>query len=266
MKQALLKFYIFFAVIMFVCTDAFAQKNFEGKITYKFYANSQGKEEFSAIIEAYFSNKKLKLVFKDKENINDDSSMIVDFEKGILYRISLKDSSYSADSLNKLKKLLQAYPVPTQEKKNLLGYNCSAVAIKQSSHESLNDFPTDEKIWYADSLHFLFDTAFGCGDALDFANGNSISLMQEQKMNVFDTINISFGMIAIAVKEIKVPGSIFNIPAGFLLKEKPFEKPGIKVIDIQMAEVKKGDSPPPPPPPPPPSLPTKKKHKKKKVV
>lgn len=206
----------------------FAQKSFEGKVTYKFQ-EATGKSEMR--MDAYFGKQKIKAILKESDSIkNGKDDLLIDFTKGIIYHLNSTNKTYRADSMKNF--TVQGMPAVTPasgKSKNILGYHATEfTGLDTSKSEFMVQM--NFTIWYADSLYFPFDKAYANKDMIPmFGNGSTISMGME--------IDKYFLMTPVSVEPQSLPGSIFSVPADYL-QEQYFEP----AADSVMAELKAQDS------------------------
>lgn len=259
-------------LLLFISNNITAQQNFEGKIVYAM-APSEGVNQKT--IEIFLKENKMLFILDGKKTL-------CDFNKEMSYQF---DGDTLAISTGLFTKVFP-YTSKVQNEDSsttILGYNCTKTSSTILPIQKKYIHSVDN--WFSNKLQFkIASKKRTLLPPIIFFNDSTISLKTIMKLT--DEIPESKEVV-IEAKEItpqKLPDSIFTIPAAMrvishadylseLLKKfnvadsalnKISDK--LEVLDVQLAEVKKGDSPPPPPPPPPPPLPTKQIHKKKKVT
>ncbi|MES2849230.1 MAG: hypothetical protein V4685_09245 [Bacteroidota bacterium] len=209
MKQALLKFYIFFAVIVFTCTVASAQKNFEGKITFRLISmkdNSRSKEQI-----VYLKGDK---VFIDFGNKTESPNALYDFAKGIEYK-------FMDDSI----------AVTTKLSFNLFPYSSTAetgtdsvIEIqKNTCHKKssvimppMNQYFKSVENWFPVNIVFKTNAKSNfVTPPLIYFNEQTISLKTRIRFTEKAEEQIDLDIEATEIKEMPLSDSIFTIPAAF---------------------------------------------------
>src|SRR4051812_26741165 len=83
--------------ITFFHAGAIGQSNFEGKVNYRMTISQ---EPDSSTVEALFGNQKIKVLVNPGMNKpGDREDLLLDFEKGILYKITNHSRRFTVDSL-----------------------------------------------------------------------------------------------------------------------------------------------------------------------
>jgi len=197
-----------------------AQKNFEGTITYRLHASTGDKPD--AELKVLFGQKKIKLMFKEKEEYDQDA-LIVNLDSATVYNVNFEDKTFRRNIL------VLSNPAQKPARTNINGYTVSAFQPESTGLGSLlgGMRGTSKVTFYlADSLHYFIPAAFAGNKELLIVQKNRIVLGAEIELN--NVFSDSFGEFSDSVKnnnlitaeavEIKtgqVDENEFIIPADF---------------------------------------------------
>ncbi|MGG9964620.1 hypothetical protein [Ferruginibacter sp. SUN106] len=195
----------------------FAQTQFEGKVTHTFITE---RENETGTIEVFYGNQKIKGLkkIKGKENENGTDDLVIDFTKGILYKINAVTKTYSADTfINKKNTVFGTLLKLPGKNKTILDHSCSAFTITgNGKNEFMGEM--DFLFWYADSLYFTIDEKYLQSDEVTlFTNGKTIGMgisVTTQAGNIKQV----FELIPAQVEPMHLPDSLFEIPGDYTVE------------------------------------------------
>ncbi len=196
-------------ILLLIVNSIFAQKNFEGKIIYKINSGSPGE---SAVITAYFGNQKIKADYKNLDSARDGKeSVLLDFEKGIVYYINARAKTYRANNIldKNMDRMPAIKPLP-EKNKQLLGYSCAAYITTDTSRNEYMAF-NPFYFWYADSLFFKVKNEYSNIDMVPFfTNGTRVGMGVQMNLgHGWGELNVELSPIA--VKEQPVTDTVFAL-------------------------------------------------------
>lgn len=149
------RFYLFVTAVL-LCMLVSAQKNFEGSVTYRLHSSTGDKPD--AELKILFGDKKLKLLFKEKEEY-DKKALVVLLDSAAAYALDPDNKTYRKTTLT-----LTA-PAGNPVKKQINGYSTTSFKPENTGLSGLlgGMLGTSNVVFYvADSLHFLYPGSF-CG-------------------------------------------------------------------------------------------------------
>lgn len=209
---------IFLFIAIISSSLVFAQKNFEGQITYRLHSSTGEKPD--AELKVLFGFKKLKLMFKEKETY-DQEVLIVDLDSGKTYNVNFETKTYGSSQLT-----LSA-PRENPVRKKIAGYDASPMQPEINGLSGLlgGMLGTSSAIFYlADSLYYYLPAAFNGNKELLMVQKNRIVLGAEiQLINTFSEMADSSSkknatiitVDAVEVKSMTVNAGEFLIPGDF---------------------------------------------------
>jgi len=170
-----MKTLIIISIFLITVLSTFAQKNFEGRITYQLTGN-RGK--INALADVYFKTNKIKAALRtapDEAKSKDD--LIILLDSGFIYHLNLDKGSYTRDDLNKTVVLYEPEFIKSPfQNKRIQGVNCQAVRVVTSPVKPIMG-GADITLWPADSLLFPCNKKFATNElSIAFINGTNISL------------------------------------------------------------------------------------------
>jgi len=244
---------LFLFCFLLSCSMAFSQTPFEGKISYKLAAEN---EHESGTIEVLYGNQKIKGSFKKNSlEFNDHHVILIDFLKGIIYDINDSTKSYTAKSLkNKPDMDFISRYNKSGIKKNILGQTCSSFSLVDTTNKGEFFGDMEFIFWYADSLYFIVSEEYlNSDDMIIFTNGKNIGMGMTMKTEDLGK-NTFFNLEPVKIEAMPLADSLFELPAGYVLKKTGEQQPGTGLqkeesFEIKLSEIK-SDGPPPLPPPP----------------
>lgn len=210
------KIFVILAALM-ICAFVHAQKNFQGEIIYRLHAAMGSKPD--AELKIFFGDNKLKLLFKEKEEY-DDEELIILFDSAARYVVNRDHKTF------KKKPLIISTPKKQIEKRSFLGYSTTPLALEGNGLQNiLGEFvKTADVVFYlADSLYYAIPAIFEGNQELIAIYKNKIVLAAEIEMkNPFeetaDTSAKKADIItaeAIEIKPMKINDDEFSIPADY---------------------------------------------------
>jgi hypothetical protein len=191
-----------------------AQKDFEGSVIYKLHSGAGEKQD--AELTVLFGNRKLKMLFKEKEAY-DKNVLVVFLDSAIAYNVNFEEKTFRKNTL-----ILNA-PVQKPEKKMIKGYSTFPLRPENTGIGNLlgGMASTSSIVFYvADSLHYYIPTAFTGNKEVLMIQQNKIVLGAEiQINNLYSEDSASKNNIitaeAIEIKPMTINESEFLIPADF---------------------------------------------------
>jgi phage gp46-like protein len=213
MKQLFL-----FVITLFICGIVFAQKNFEGSVTYRLHSTSGEKQD--AELKVLFGNKKLKLFFKEKETYENDA-LVVLLDSAVIYSVNVVDKTFKRSMLT------LSSPEQKPQKKLINGYSTTQYHPENTGVGSLlgGMLGSSSVIFYvADSLYYYIPTAFiGNKELLMVQKGKIVLGAEIQIDNPYndpaDSASKSTNIItaeAVDIKPMALDEQEFFIPADFV--------------------------------------------------
>lgn len=207
---------IFFALL--ICTDLYAQQNFEGKIVYA--GNFLGKEE----ITVFFGNNKLLTKTSPIDSINgNNKDFLVDFTTGVVFYLDRLTKTYSIENITDGK---SDFPVLTpwaEKNTTILGHPCSA--YKPADRNTDKPERSAFSVFYANDLYYHVKEEYTQMQGLQFfTNGKSVGMGIEIEAKD----NKKQGILPVKIAAEKIPDSIFSL-AGFKIYD-------ISVTDTEVKE------------------------------
>lgn len=197
-----------------------AQKNFEGIITYRLHASIGDKPD--AELKIFFGTKKIKLLFKEKEEYA-KNALIILLDSTAAYALDVTEKTFRKTTL-----ALSA-PAKKPEKKLFSGYAASPLKTENTGLSGLlgGMLGTSNAVLYvADSLHYYIPAAFAGNKELVMIQQNRIVLGAEieiisafKEFSDSTTNNNIITVDAIDIKPLAVAETEFTIPADFTDKK-----------------------------------------------
>jgi hypothetical protein len=223
----------------------FAQTQFEGKVTHTFKTELDNE---TGTIEVFYGNQKIKGLkkIKGKENENGTDDLVIDFSKGILYKINAAAKTYSADTfINKTNTVFGTLTKLSGKNKIILDHSCSAFTITDKN-EAIGGM--DFLFWYADSLYFVVDEKYLQSDeAALFTNGKTIGMGISVTMQAANA-KMVFGLTPSLIEPMHLPDSVFEIPKEYILEASTDQYlKSDSVIKVEMSRIDSAINPPKPP-------------------
>lgn len=200
-------FSIFFALL--ICTDLYAQQNFEGKIVYA--GNFLGKEE----ITVFFGKDKLLTKTSPIDSINgNNKDLLIDFSKGVVYYLDRLTKTYSSENITDSKSDFHVLTPWAEKNVTVLGHHCSAYKPADRSTDKPERSPFS--IFYADDLFYHVKEEYTRMQGLQFfTNGKNVGMGIEMEA----TDNKKQGIFPVSIAAEKMlPDSIFTIPQNYKMK------------------------------------------------
>jgi hypothetical protein len=268
-----MKKFILFSLLILPLT-VFCQKNFEGRIIYKFLKHNQLD---GSTIEIIHGTNKIKTIISQPvitDRKKEETFTIFDFEKGLKFIVRDADSSYAVDSLIiPLDDDELFIPGKTKVEENILGYNCNKYTsfATDTAGNSIDTFLIKES-FFSNGLDYIIPKKFRNKHGLITSEeGNIIWLKNNVYFNfrVDDSVSVKDTTIITADKIISeaVNNNIFVIPAYYRENATLRHRANI-TVELTEITIEEDEPAPPPPPPPPPKqlkLPSKKNTKQKPV-
>ncbi len=263
---------VFLFCFLFSRAVVFSQAPFEGKIIYKMTGDDENQ---SGMAEVLYGKQKIKgAVKKSSAEAKQDDIIIIDFSKGIFYRINDSAKNYSARQLknDSTNSIFVRYH-KTEMKRNILGQHCSSFSFIDTTQRKSLIGDMDFLFWYSDSLYYPVSQQYINSDDIPmFTNGKNIGMGVKMEMDILGKRTV-VNLEPVQIQAMLLPDSLFDLPKGYILKKEEFEEGGktidvgsklVENVEIKISEIKSVGSPPPPPPPPPPNPASGKKKKKGK--
>lgn len=209
---------IFLFIAIISSNLAYAQKNFEGSVTYRLHSNTGDKPD--AELRVLFGTKKLKVMFKEKEEYEKEV-LIINLDSATVHAVNFETKTYKRSTL-----ALTA-PVQKAEKKLISGYSASPYQPENTGLSGLfgSLLGASNVVFYlADSLHYYIPAAFIGNKELLMVQQNRIVLGADiQVVSAFDQIADSSSkkaatvitVEATAIKPMTVDINEFVIPSDF---------------------------------------------------
>jgi hypothetical protein len=237
---------------LFVSSIVTAQKNFEGSVTYRLHSNSGEKQD--AELKVLFGNKKLKLFFKEKDEYEKET-LVVLLDSAAVYNVNVVEKTFKRSTLT------LSSPEQKPQKKLINGYTTTPYQPESTGVGSLlgGMLGSSSVIFYvADSLHYYIPGAFiGNKELLMIQKGKIVLGAEIQIANPYNDPADSNSKItniitaeAIDIRPMAIDENEFFIPADFVdRKDLPdpvyVDSAGVAVdtsavgIDSALAPVKK---------------------------
>ncbi|MGC4104442.1 hypothetical protein [Ferruginibacter sp.] len=205
-------------VIICLAVFAKAQQDFQGEIVYKLHASEEDKPD--AELKAFFGNRKIKLLFKEKAEYDNDALLII--------LDSAATFTLNADHKTFKKKLLSIKtPMDAPQKRMIAGYTALPMIPENNGLGSLlgGMFGATNTVFYlADSLQYHIPDKFRGNMEFVIVQKNRIVLGAElQFSNPFSdggAVDSSKAKIvtaeAISIKPGAIDESAFIIPADYV--------------------------------------------------
>lgn len=166
------------AFILTLGLTAFAQKNFQGEITYQLHSSKN--EGQDALLRILFGENRIKILFREHDQENFDKKEIIVFlDSGLVYTVDREDKNYK-------RKFMRVNNVTTETaKRNFSGYSASPLVLEQNPLSSLlgGYMETSSQVLYlADSLYYQVPASFSLNEELLAVHNNKIVLGVSVKM------------------------------------------------------------------------------------
>jgi len=210
-----------------------AQKDFHGEIIYKL--NFSGEAQPGAELKVLFGDRKLKLMFKEKEKYKHEAFLVF-LDSGVTYSIDIENKMFSRKMLSANKPLLAT------EKKSINGYSTTLFQPENNGLGNLGNLigASNTVFYLADSLTYFVPEKYRGNVQLVMIQANKIVLGTE--IQITDTYaneeDSSFSKReklitaeAISIKPMQVDESEFIIPKDLV------DKKTIVAVDSVMASV-----------------------------
>jgi hypothetical protein len=205
-------------ITLFISGIVSAQKNFEGTITYRLHSNSGDKQD--AELKVLFGIKKLKLLFKEKDEFEKDA-LIVLLDSTAVYNINVVEKTFKKTTLTLLA------PEKKPEKRLINGYATTPFQPESTGLGSLMGgmLGASSVVFYvADSLNYYIPGAFiGNKELLMIQKGKIVLGAEMQFVNPYsdteDSASKNPNIItaeAIDIKPMAINENEFFIPADFV--------------------------------------------------
>ena len=205
-------------ITLLISTALIAQKNFEGTVTYRLHSNTGDKPD--AELRVLFGNRKLKLLFKEKDEYEKDA-LVVLLDSAAVYNVNFLEKKFKKTSLT------LSSPSKKPEKKLINGYTTTPFLPENTGINSLlgGMLGASSIVFYvADSLHYYIPEAFAGNKELLIIQQNRIVLGAEiQIISPYnepeDSNSKSTNIItaeAIDIRPMTIDENEFFIPADFV--------------------------------------------------
>jgi hypothetical protein len=225
-------------VLSLICQLAVGQKNFEGKIIYKFF---QSDEKNEGTFETYFGKEKIKVLIKANNSKSEKDDLLIDFNAGILYYINSNNKTYRKENLGDSLKItyrMSSLQITPKKNKTILGYHCTAYSGKDTIKSGFSE-PMSFTIWYADSLLFGFNKKYLIGNMIPvFGNGSKIGLAFELMLGN-DKKRNKMEASLFSIEPSSSPDSFFIIPQDYVAEKmwgQGFDSTKAEADSIQSVE------------------------------
>lgn len=208
----------FFAVLLVSLfgTQAIAQQNFEGKITYSMAFPG---EEKITVLDVFYGNQRIKVLVKpDGLKPNDKEDLMLDFKNGLVYKITNHTKTYKIDSLKKspgdlLTSIHSLVAVPAKNSTRA-GHKSSAFTLPAGEAAVIKSPAIT--LWYADSLFFPVPLQYASVEmCVLFTNGKSVGFGMQLTMPGINGKMENVELVPLKVEAQKVADSILDLPAGY---------------------------------------------------
>jgi hypothetical protein len=222
-------------ITLFISAIVYAQKNFEGTVTYRLHSNSGDKQD--AELKVLFGNKKLKLFFKEKE-IYENDALVVLLDSALIYNVNVVEKTYKRSSLT------LSSPEQKPQKKLINGYTTTPYQPENTGVSSLlgGMLGSSSVIFYvADSLYYYIPGAFiGNKELLMIQKGKIVLGAEIQILNPYsdpaDSASKSTNIItaeAMDIKPMAIDENEFFIPADFVdRKDMTYTEPVDSTVTV----------------------------------
>ncbi|MFM6924188.1 MAG: hypothetical protein ACKOU7_01705 [Ferruginibacter sp.] len=168
-----MKQFFLFVTAVLICTMVSAQKNFQGSVTYRLHASIGDKPD--AELKILFGDKKLKLLFKEKDEF-DKKALVILLDSAAAYALDPENKTFRKTTLT-----LTA-PAKNPDKKLINGYSTTSFKPENTGLSGLlgGMLGTSNVIFYvADSLYYYIPAAFTGNKELVAIQHNRIVLGAE---------------------------------------------------------------------------------------
>lgn len=207
----------FILATLFTGNITFAQKNFEGSVTYRLHSSAGEKPD--AELKVLFGKMKLKAMFKEREEYDKDV-LVIRFDSAAVYNVNYEEKTFRKNAL------MLTMPLQKPEKKTISGYSATPVRPENTGLNSLlgGMLGTSSVIFYlADSLYYYIPAAFTGNKELLMVQQNKVVLGADiQIVNAFSDLGDSSAkkpnlvtVEAIDIKPMVTDENEFLIPADF---------------------------------------------------
>jgi hypothetical protein len=218
-----MKGFILILAVLLCASSTNAQKNFEGKILYRLEAE---KEEKKPELSVVFSAGRIRLTFKENDEVDDKVILVVP-DSGLIYTISNSGKNYKQKKM--LVKEVPGMHVP--EKKTIMGYATTSAKMPDPGMGSLlGGFISMRNMIFdvADSLHFNIPAKYTDNPELLMIRDGRIVLSAQMTMGSplaetlsedrdGESIAKKITVNAIEVTPMAVTAAEMNIPEGYTL-------------------------------------------------
>ncbi len=210
-----MKLIAFLLFLLFCNTMIFAQTPFQGIVQLRLKDESEKK---SGRVEIYYGQNKILGMIRTKDSSeNGKDDILLDFSKGIQYRINRQTKTYRVDSITADKDPLMSdnMVLDSSKRRTIIGYSSAAYSLKDSTESSF--FGNMEMTsWYADSLFFPLEKAYaGSSETKIFTNGKTIGMGMEMSLSLGKDMKKAFELLPLSITPQLMPDSLFEIPVGF---------------------------------------------------
>ncbi|GAB2819720.1 hypothetical protein [Ferruginibacter profundus] len=230
-----------FLILTTLCIASFvnAQKDFRGEIIYQLHAS--GEEKPDAELKVLFGERKLKLLFKEKDDYEKDA-LVVLLDSGATFTLSAADKTF------KKKMLVANYPLPAPQKKTIGGYTTTPFQPEKNGLSGLYSrlFGSSDATFYlADSLTYFIPEKYKGNMEFIIIQRGRIVLGAELQMprppseEEFDSGTTSNQVItaeAISVTSMPIDENEFIIPADYTNQKNISFQPPV-IVDTTVAVV-----------------------------
>lgn len=257
--------YIVSLCFFFYATASFAQKQFEGIITYKLHFDNESSEPE---LKVYFGKNALRLIMKEKDRA-EEQELLVNLDSGYLYTVNVSTKQY------RVKKLTSNEPIAEgPAEKSIAGYKARATAISSYPIQQIIGLlgGANAQIYTSDELQYTIPARYAGNPELAMIADNKIILSITGRSKKYSEVNNpAFSGEAVTVSSQVLPAANFILPEDYVLeKEEVYDAPisdsaaladpmaTDTSISITIEDIPQKDKVAPPPPP---RKPVKKKTK-----
>jgi hypothetical protein len=228
---------------LFISHSLIAQKNFEGTITYRLHSGAGDKPD--AELKVLFGNRKLKLMFKEKEEYEKDALVIL-LDSAAVYTVDFTEKTFK-------KKMLTLSPPPQKpQKRTISGYSTTPFKPESNGLGSLLGglMGSASTVFYlADSLSYAIPDVYLGNMEFVMIQNNRIVLgaeiqIKSQPYEPEDSTlknNTLVTAEAVEIKPMPILETEFFIPADFvdrITMPDAFVSDSVAVVDTTKAAPK----------------------------
>jgi hypothetical protein len=229
-----------------------SQCNFEGSI--RFHVTIEDDTVSLVMVKTYIKNGRVRMEANyQNDNLSEnpsESHFMLDFNSGIIYEINPELKTITTDSINRKTTNGISKIVNRDSSRVICGYRCHLATIPGFKKTKENTM--DLNCWFADSLLISVPCEIYPGEIYEFTNGKNLCLSFSTAEGLSRHGEATVNYTATAINKEIMPDSLFQLPAGYQIIQKPRPSNDVEIEYINTMELKEEPFPPPPPPPPPP--------------